>query len=139
MLQKLFVEPYVSANSRETTPACGWSGQFLNTRTPSQGRGREGSHNETAMRRLSGLVIFSLAFDALAFAIPFYCRASSEFGSALRLGYFCSLLGAGGTIWGLVHFGRRGLWLLFGLPLCFLWPLVDLLLWASCRFGGDCI
>jgi hypothetical protein len=91
------------------------------------------------MRSLSILVVCSTAIAILAFTVPFPFRASAYLSWALCASYFLSMLWGAILLYGLKTTGRRGLWILFGLPLCLLWPLVGLLIWASCEFGGDCI
>ena len=38
-----------------------------------------------------------------------------------------------------LRYGKRGLWVLVGLPLVLLWPALLGLLWVSCHWGAECI
>ncbi len=90
------------------------------------------------MRSFWGLLALSAALAGLSFLIPFQNR-DRDFGSLLLASSCCSVLWAAVVVDALRTFGRRGRWLLLGLPLCLLWPVSALFLWASCRFGHDCI
>jgi hypothetical protein len=74
----------------------------------------------------------------LSFLIPFLLR-EPDFGSVLLASSCCLVLWVGVVIYALRTLGRRGRWLLLGLPLCISWPVMVFLVWASCRFGHDCM
>jgi YD repeat-containing protein len=92
----------------------------------------------SGMRSFRGLLACSTALAALSFFIPLIYK-DWDFASLLIVSSLCSVLWLGMLLYSLKTIGRRGRWLLVGLPLCLLWPLSALLVWASCRLGLDCL
>ena len=94
------------------------------------------------MRSFRALLTWSAVLAGLSNFIPIlltFLLRGRNFGLALLAGSFCSILWIAVVIYALKTLGRRGLWLLLGLPLGMSSPLLVLLIWASCRFGHDCI
>jgi hypothetical protein len=90
------------------------------------------------MRSFWGLLVWSALLAGLSSLIPFLYR-KLDFDLVLLVSSFCSVLWLAVVLYALRTVGRRGRWLLLGLPLCLLWPLSTLLVWLSCRLGLDCI
>jgi hypothetical protein len=90
------------------------------------------------MRSFRGLLACSTVLAALSFLIPLIYK-DWDLASLLIVSSICSALWLGMLLYSLKTIGRRGCWLLVGLPLCLLWPLSALLVWASCRLGLDCM
>jgi len=90
------------------------------------------------MKSLRSLLLLSLTLAGAAVVVP-YQNLVPHFRMALAVSFTFSALWGAVFIYGMATLGRRRWWLLFGLPLSLLWPVVDLFLWWACRFGGDCI
>jgi hypothetical protein len=94
------------------------------------------------MRSFRALLIWSAVLAVLSKYIPtllMFLLRGRNFGLVLLAGSFFSMLWIAVVIYALKTLGRRGLWLLLGLPLSMSWPLSVLFIWASCRFGHDCM
>jgi len=91
------------------------------------------------MNSFRRLLVLSIALAAFACAIPFPWLESPSLGLAFAGSFCASILWGVVLLYGFRLFGRRGAWLLVGLPLCLLWPALDLITWASCQFLKDCI
>jgi len=90
------------------------------------------------MRSFWGLLASSIALAALSLVVPLIYK-DWNFVLLLLVSSFFSALWLGTLVYSLKTIGRRGRWLLVGLPLCLLWPLSALLVWASCKLRLDCM
>jgi hypothetical protein len=85
-----------------------------------------------------GLLASSIALAALSWLVSFIYR-NSDFALLMLANFFFLVLWFALLLYSLKTIGRRGLWLLVGLPLCLFWPLSAFLVWAICRLGIDCM
>lgn len=91
------------------------------------------------MPSLRVLLGMSLTTAAIAFVCPLPYRGLPQLGTALTVGFLVSAAWILQVLYAWFKIGRRASWLLLGLPLSFLWPLVSLWVYLACRLGHDCI